>query len=251
MTIAGAIQVLEEIADRQPVGVSELSRRLGLSKSSVQRCVVALEQVGWLVADDTNGKRRWSVGPRARRVGVLAPAPELRTLALPAMRDLYEEVEENVHLTVREGGFMVLIDVLESRSAVRVVHRVGERAPLYASSAGKAVLASLPQTEVASMLPGNLPRYTERTIKSGAELVRELAAVRQRGYAVNLGEFRADVATVSAPVLGTLQQPLGAISISMPSAATSEAELHRFGKQVLDVTSRASLSRWPPPLEHP
>lgn len=251
MTIARAIRVLEEIADRQPVGVSELSRRLGLSKSSVQRCVLGLEEVGWLLADDKNGKRRWSVGPRARRVGVLAPAPEIRALAIPAMRDLYEKVQENVHLAVREGGFMVVIDLLESRSAVRVVHQVGERAPLYASSAGKAVLSVLPQSEVMGMLPGNLPTYTERTIKRGAELMRQLAVVRQRGYAINLGEFRADVATVSAPVLDTAQQPLGAISISMPSVATNETELHRFGKLVLDAASGASLSRWPPPLEKP
>ncbi|MGH7748260.1 MAG: IclR family transcriptional regulator, partial [Candidatus Dormibacteria bacterium] len=151
-----ALHVLEAVADRQPVGVSELSRRLAISKTTIQRSLQTLAKAGWI---EPAGESRtaWSLSIRPLVVGGRADWPRgLRSIAIPVMEELRRQVEETIHLMVRDKNTVVLIERLDGIRPVRVFNPLGSRAQIHRTSSGKAVLAHLPADEYAAYMARRL-----------------------------------------------------------------------------------------------
>lgn len=234
-SVTNALRVLEEVALRQPIGVGELSRRLGMPKTSVQRALVTLHDAGWLRPGGTE-LRRWYLTGKALSVGRhSSPELGLREAALPTMNRLRDQTGETIHLSVRDGDGMFLVERVDSPNAVRTFNPLGANAPLHASASGKAVLALLPDTELERLLEVGLERYTPATTVAPGELRAELAAIRERGYAVNFGEWRADVTGVGRAIADVDGQPYAAVNVSAPASRTSEEDINRYGKLVINA----------------
>jgi IclR family acetate operon transcriptional repressor len=240
--VRNAFAVLEAVAEQQPVGVSDLARGLGLPKSTVQRAVNVLRELGWIRPSDGGFQTKWVLTTRALTVGgSVARNTDLRAAALPAMQRLAQQTGETIHLTIPDGRVMVLIDKIESDHAVRDVSWIGGRAPIHASASGKAVLAALPAAEVDAIFADRLERYTERTITEKRSLLAELEASRARGFAINTGEWRMDVAATGVALLDQNDRPVGALSISAPATRLSE-ELHdQHGELLKAVASQVTV----------
>ncbi|MEV4360597.1 IclR family transcriptional regulator [Nonomuraea sp. NPDC051941] len=221
--VINALRVLEEVAARQPAGVGELARVLGLPKSTVQRSLRTLHEAGW-IRPAAGEITRWQVTSKAFQVGRRTELG-LRDAAMPVMEQLRQRTGETIHLMVPEGDAVVLIERLETDKPLRIVLPLGIRLPLHASANGKAVLAhrSAPLPELAS--------YTDTTIVDPEALGAELAAVRARGYADNRGEWRSDIAAVAAAVLGP-DGPVASLSISTPASRMPEELRGEYGKLV-------------------
>jgi IclR family acetate operon transcriptional repressor len=132
-------------------------------------------------------------GLRLFELGQLVPA-QLRETALPFMADLYEATREVVSLAVLDGTDTVWIEQLSGRLAPPVPSRVGGRLPAHVTAAGKVLLAHSPWIEFP------LERHGPGTITDPERLRVELAAVRERGIAINREESRTGVLGVAAPV---------------------------------------------------
>jgi IclR family acetate operon transcriptional repressor len=221
--VINALRVLEEVAARQPAGVGELARGLGLPKSTVQRSLRTLHEAGWI--RPAGGEvTRWQVTSKALQVARRTELG-LRDAAMPVMEELRQRTGETIHLMVPEGDAVVLIERLETDKPLRIVLPLGIRLPLHASANGKAVLAHLART------PVELPAYTETTITDPVTLGAELAAVHTRGYADNRGEWRSDIAAVAAAVLGS-DGPIASLSISTPASRMPDELRAEYGKLV-------------------
>src|SRR3989442_67767 len=108
-SVTTALQVLESVAINQPIGLSALTRVLGLPKATVQRSLAPLAESGWIEQQADTG--RWQVGVRAFIVGSAVSARGgLRPAALPTLRDLGAEVGETVHLMIPTGREIVLVE---------------------------------------------------------------------------------------------------------------------------------------------
>src|SRR5579875_3040003 len=201
-----AFKVLEAVGDLQPVGVSELARHLGLAKSTVQRALLGLDGLSYVYR--TGEPARWSLTLRSFHLGSLASALSLLDIALPEMRHLLAMTQEAIHLNVLEGRDVVVIEKLDSMQAVRSYSERGEYAPAHASATGKAMLAASPEATVEQLLAEPLTRLTEHTIVDPDGFRAELARIRQRGYAINLGERRADVGAVAAVIRSADGRPV-------------------------------------------
>ncbi|MFC5720420.1 IclR family transcriptional regulator [Streptomyces gamaensis] len=227
--VLNALRTLEEIADRQPIGVAELARVLGLPKSSVQRTLVTLCAAGW-IRPTGEAVTRWAVTTKALRVGRRATGElGLRDVAMPVLEELRRRTDETVHLTVPEGGRVVLVERLETSQPVRIVLPLGQHLPLHASSNGKAVLAASPPEAVERFLAESLPRYTDTTITDPERLRAELAVIRARGWAANGGEWRSDVSAVAAAVVGRGGLPVAGISVNVPTSRMTSAARETYG----------------------
>ncbi|MEV0819632.1 IclR family transcriptional regulator [Nonomuraea rubra] len=221
--VINALRVLEEVADRQPIGVGELARGLGLPKSTVQRSLRTLHEAGWI--RPAGGEvTRWQVTSKALQVARRTELG-LRDAAVPVMEELRQATGETIHLMVPEGDAVVLIERLETDKPLRIVLPLGIRLPLHASANGKAVLAHLDRPF------GELPGYTATTITDPRALRAELDAVLRRGYADNRGEWRADIAAVAAAVLGPAG-PIASLSVSTPASRMTEELRAEYGKLV-------------------
>lgn len=238
--VLNTLRVLEEVASRQPIGVGELARVLDMPKSSVQRALVTLHTAGW-IRPAAGEVTRWVITTRALAVGGRASGDlDLRGAALPIMEDLRRHTEETIHLTVPEDGKMVLIERLETDKPVRTSMALGHALPLHASANGKAVLANSGPEVIRPLLADELPRYTDTTITDPDELRAELAAIRERGFAVNHGEWRSDVGSVAAAVMGGDEKPIASLSVNIPiSRLTQESEAD-FGAAVSEAASSLS-----------
>jgi len=233
------LAVCEALADHQPAGVRELARTLGLPVTTVQRALETLLEAGWAVRSE---KGAWALSSRCAAIGARAgTAGALRELAGPAMLRLQRVSDESVRLWAREGDRVLLVASLDSHQLVRYVSPpTGTTLPLHASASGKAILAFLPEREREAVLAGPLEKVTEATIVDRAELERNLAQVRERGYSETYHEARRDVGGVAAPVFDATGRPVAALSLALPMHRLTDEIVRTYGQHV--VTEAATLS---------
>jgi IclR family acetate operon transcriptional repressor len=236
-----ALKVMEEIAAHQPIGVSDLARLLGLSKTTTHRSLLTLAEAGWI---ETSGDRRalWRLSVRALTVGGRAVDSHggLRGIAVPVMEDLRRSTEETIHLHVRDRTHVVLIERLDGIKAVRVFNPVGGRASVFRTSSGKSMLSRLPENELAPYIE-ILRGRADLGAQDPDDFLAELEIARRRGFALNLGSNQPDVHAVGAAILDIDGQPVAAVTVSAPPERLSQAVCERIGPLVVDAARRISV----------
>lgn len=238
--VLNCFRVLEAVAEHQPVGPSQLTRLLDMPRTTIYRCLQTLQAAGWLTPS-ADENPRWQVTTRAFLVARGSPEHGLRQTALPIMQRLRSATDESVYLTVREGRSAVVIERLDSTKPVRTFIDLYARAPLHAASNGKAILAHLPADEIATLVSGDLERYTANTVCDARELGKQLESIRQLGYAVNMSEWQPEVCGVGAPILDTNRRPIGGLSVSMPATRFRQADVEEYGQLVRSAAQEVGL----------
>ncbi|MEU7816890.1 IclR family transcriptional regulator [Pseudonocardia sp. NPDC049154] len=239
-TLVRGLRVLEAMADQAgPIGVGELSRLIDLPKSTVQRLLRTLHQEGWaqMTADPVT---RWRLSPRMlalARQG--APSRNLREVAQPHIQALGQRTGETIHLSVPDGDVrLVLIDRVDSVHPVRTFNAIGASTALHASSSGKAFLAMLPDAEIEQILARPLEQVMPNTSVDPRHLMHQILETRDRGYAVNISENRANVCAIGAAFADASGRPVGAVAISMPDIRFEPSRVSEWGGWVRE-TARA------------
>jgi IclR family acetate operon transcriptional repressor len=221
-----AAQLLIEVArHRDPVSFTELTAVSGLAKSTTSRLLTALERNG-LVRRDESG--RFSPGEvflsYAWRGGAEA---DLVSVAQPTLTLLGDQTGETVNLGVpRDGGLVEQIVQVDSKYLIGGTNWVGLTVPLHCAALGKVLLAF----GAAELPKGRLEQRTSRTITSRVALAAELAAVRERGYAVTFEELEPGLVAVAAPVFvgSTVAHGptvVAALSVSGPASRLAGSQL--------------------------
>lgn len=197
------IDVLLLFNERQPVlSASEVSRQLGMPRSTTYRYLQTLRSYGFIEDDEAHGGIR--LGPRVFQLARVArQGLGLSEVALPAMRRLAAQTGEAVLLTRRSGTQVVCVERVESEHPVRLSYERGHVLPLHAGASAKVILAFTPPAEVDGLLArvGPLPRFTDRTVTDPSTLREQLAEIRGAGYAVSHGEVDEGVLGIAAPIL--------------------------------------------------
>lgn len=239
-TLVRGLRVLEAMADQEgPVGVGELSRSIDLPKSTVQRLLRTLHQEGWaqMTADPVT---RWRLSPRMlalARQG--APSRNLREVAQRHIAALGERTGETIHLSVPDGDVrLVLIDRVDSVYPVRTFNAIGASTALHASASGKAFLSLLPDEVIEPILARPLEQVMPNTSVDPRHLMHQILEARDRGYAVNIAENRANVCAIGAAVADTSGRPVAAVAISMPDMRFEPSRVPEWGAWVRE-TARA------------
>lgn len=221
--------------DDGALGVSELSRRTGLPKSTVHRLVRALTEHGLLDRAGTSVR----LGLRLFELGQLVPLQrDLRAAALPIMTDLRDATHQIIHLAVLDGTQVVYLEILRSPDAPAMPSRVGGRLPAHATGVGKAMLAFSRPELVDAVIAAGLPRLSRRTIVLPRLFRQELETIRDMGCAFDREESSDGVVCAASPVFGPDDEVVGALSISGWSARMN---LERMAPAVR--TAALALSR--------
>jgi IclR family acetate operon transcriptional repressor len=219
-------ETLYALAER-PEGASirAIAQDTGNSRSSTHRILQYLARSGY-VDQTTNGG--YVVGSRllslaARVFGVVPVIQVARSI----MRTLVDGVGETCYLATfsRKENFCTYVQRLESDHLVRHVQQLGVRIPLHAGAVGKAILAEIPDFDLASL---DMVAFTPRTITSPRAMRTELKSVLKNGYAVSIEERVIGVAGVAAPVKSgdTL---VGALTVSIPMSRVPKKGLDGIG----------------------
>jgi IclR family transcriptional regulator, KDG regulon repressor len=226
--------------DRPEIGVREVARMTGLTTSTVGRLMTAMKERG--ILSQNQNSRGYALGMRLLTwTGVYLTALDIRTIAQPIMAELQQSTQETISLYVLDGSDRVCVERLESPQNVRIIARLGRRLPLYAGSAGKAMLAFLPEQKIKEIVESsNLAPFTARTITDPTLLLQELDKVRQRGYAVSHGEWTQDASGVAAPVFGPNRDVIGALTISGPTQRFTRDTIEKYAREVVNYAHEIS-----------
>ena len=216
-----ALQLLSCYTEKEEMGVTELSKKLGLHKNNVFRILATLEFRGYIEQNKkTEGYR---LGPKIFELGLIFKYQMgLIKHAKPIMEEIVKRHNETVYLGVLRDIYAIYIDNVETTHTVRVVSRVGSQIPAYASAIGKVQLAYLPTDELERLLRDRkLKAYTEKTI-TDKNLLMELKKVAEEGYALDNEEFEDDVKCVAAPIRDYTRWVVAGLSISGPAFRMNE-----------------------------
>jgi IclR family KDG regulon transcriptional repressor len=203
----------EESLDTGGLGVTRISELLGREKSQVSRALKALNEYGLVERTKDNGYR---LGWRLYALAQLAGERRLLETAAPIMRRLAASLGERVHLSVRQGTETLTVLSESSGRSVQTTGWAGRMTPAYCTSAGRALLLDWDEEEIlAAFEPVQFVALGPRTVGSPAELVRAIAADRDRGYTVVDEEFEPDLIGVAVPI----RDPSGAIVAALNASA--------------------------------
>lgn len=208
-----ALTLLVALRERGRLGVSEAAADLGVAPSTAHRLLNTLVARGFATQGPA---RQYYVGPQT---GVASGGLDTTVLlhhVRPHLERLHEHINETVHLAIRTGTDIRLLDGIESTRPLRVGLRVGSRMPAYATSSGKAMLANMPWADVQALHPDGLPHWPTAKAQNLTDLRQELDAVRQRGYGTNEAETEEGVFVVGAGILDANARPIAAITIAVP-----------------------------------
>jgi len=213
-TVVKAFRVLELLVQADgPMSVTRLAADTGLQKSNVHRLLNTLLQLGYVRQSESSlyepSLRAWEMGQR------VYSRLSIASVARPILRRLVEHTGESAHLAMFDRIEIVYIDRVETANPVRAYTVIGGRAPSYCTASGKALLAWQP-AETVRAVAGTIRKLTPETITDHAGLAKELALVRSQGYAINMGEFRDNVAGLAAPVRLGNGEVIAAAGISGP-----------------------------------
>ena len=242
-SVLKALEILETFSVKEPLlGVADISRRLRMPTSTVQRLLATLETKAYVEQDPTTQKFRLGVAS-ARLANTAIGNRDVRTVALPIMRRLRDETNETVHLNVRHGYYRLMIECLESFQELRVSNILAQ-SPLYAGASARVLLAALSDDEITAYLSvEQLSRLTPQTLQSTDQLWEQIRETRRLGYARSYGERIPGVVSFSAPVRDVRGEVIASLSLTVPSVRFEPSAEPRFVAQLLSAARAVSQTR--------
>ena len=230
-SVSRAADILRCFEGRGELGLSEISRLVGLHKSTAAGIVNTLREERLLEQNEATGKLR--LGIELLRLSANIKL-DLKAVCAPHLEELLRDTGETVCLAVRDGDAVVYVEKKESPHAMRICTRIGERMPMHCTAVGKAMLAFLDEGDRERFLQtAELTRYTYNTITDRDILRDRLRRIRAAGYATDAEEWEYGLVCVAVPLLGADRRPVGGLSVSGPSI--------RMTEQILDQSVRALL----------
>jgi DNA-binding IclR family transcriptional regulator len=206
-----ALEIIKLIVrEKKPLGVTEISRALAISKSTTFGILKSLEEEGFVLKIDSTkkymtGKELFELSKSVLR------ATDLTSIARPFLEKLVELVDESVFLGTRENDLVEVLDVVTPEKELKISSPVGARFAITAGVIGKIFLSPLENEEIRDFLAKHeLPRYTENSITDLAHFLEDIEKTRVRGYAVDFEEYLKGMRAVGTLIYSGLF-PVGAI----------------------------------------
>jgi len=222
------------------IGISQIASELGMNKSTVARVIYSLEHQGMLAKSTSSRKYRLG-GMVLELAGALIAKMDLRSIALPYMRELHNKTNETISIYVLEHDYRVCIERIESSLGARHVITIGDRGPLHAGASGKILLAFLPRERRDELLAElRLVSFTPHTITDKEKLRRELEEIRHRGVAVSIEERFELCASVSAPIRNYMGDVVAALSVSTLASRLTPDKVSEYSTLVKDAALKIS-----------
>lgn len=226
--------------DKSHFKISDLARELQLDRSTTYRILLSLEKCGLVEKDNKTGE--YSLGVVAFEIGnTYLRQMDFIQISKPIMTELALKVQETVHLAVLSSTEIIYLDKVDSPRTLGVMSKIGQRAPLYCTALGKALLAFQSEEEVSRIIDEiELKPYTLNTITSKQKLLEELQRIREQGYSFDEKEIEEDIECIAAPIRNHLGEAIAAISISGPKKKIKTPIEKEFVREVKEAADSIS-----------
>jgi len=219
--IARAADILRALEGSDGLSLGQLSKQVGLPKSTVQRIVAALDSENLVVSAFTAGRLR--LGPALVRIAHSIRFP-IAEIAHPFLQELSQSTGETVDLSILDGDKAVFLDQIPGSHRLRAVSAVGVSFPLHCTANGKSMLASLGAEELNRLKKKiGLRAFTQNSIRSWGRLEEELRTIRETGIAYDREEHSMGISAVGTAIIG-FEGEIAAVTIPTPTVRFVEEE---------------------------
>jgi len=212
-SLARGLLVIQAFSQQKlQLSISQLSKRTGLSRASVRRCLYTLSKLGFAGTDDS---RNFYLRPRVLSLGhaYLSSMP-LATAAQPILEHLSQILHESCSIALLDDIEIVYVARANVTRIMAIDLGVGTRLPAFCTSMGRVLLANLPADQLESLLPRiEFTRYTDRTVTSIERLRQALTTVRREGYAIIDQELEVGLRSMAVPVQNPSGRVVAAINV--------------------------------------
>jgi DNA-binding IclR family transcriptional regulator len=238
-TLVRGLKILELIAGgANRLSVREIAEKVGLPRTIVHRMITTLEREHYLQRNlEPQGYRLttklWSLGCAA------VQGLEIKDIGRGPLEELASKTHELIALAVLDGDDVVYVDKVDCPQTVRAFIPVGGRAPAYGISTGKVILAYRSDEEIAR-IAASMKKFTPKTVTGLMPFKKHLAEIRERGYAVNWGEWKEDVGGVASGIHDRDGHVIASIGATIPIHRLTKETAARLGK--LTIKAAAAIS---------
>jgi IclR family transcriptional regulator, KDG regulon repressor len=228
-TVERAIRVLKAftVQDHE-LSLADLHRKLGLSKSSLQRVLSTLVHNGLLDKDDK--RKTYQLGIELYFLGQLVEKnSNLLSVSRPFMEKLRDELGESVQLAIIHQNERKCIGYIPGNHELMTITYVGQTSPLYAGASAKILMANLPEDELSRVLNElEIIKITDDTIDNIEDLRTELEKIKKQGYAVSFGERVKGAFSLGAPIRNRFEEVVAGISLTIPSVRVDQGKIDDY-----------------------
>jgi len=234
-SVKKAFEILKLISSKkQSMGISEIARELRIAKSTVHGMTSALEESGAIRRDPAT--KTYTLGFTLFELGRLAYSKiDLTDIARPVMNELVETTQVSAFLGVLNWDHVTIIDMVEPRTELKITSPIGTTIPLLAGAAGKVFLAMMDEEQAVKLIRSTgLIRYTPRSITDPETYIREIRAVKDRGFALDDEEYLLGVRAAAAPIQG-IDQSISAIWAVGFKASLDEEKMSTLAERTRDA----------------
>jgi DNA-binding IclR family transcriptional regulator len=235
-----ALSILETVSQRDGgMTNSEISRKLGIPKSTASYILRTLETNGYLRRDQAN---KYRLGLKVISLSHRALSGlDITEVAMPVLRSLAERYKITAHLAILDQGEVVYIEKADAPGFIKMDTWVGRRLPLHSTSVGKALMSHLPEEEIKAIIKEHgLRKITPKTITTIHEFLRELERVRTRGFAVDDEENNLGVRCVAAPIFNRFGNVEAALGVSGAISQMEKSNVSKMAVVLIEAAQRIS-----------
>jgi len=240
-SVERTLSILEVLSDyKEGLGLTEISERVDLHKSTVYRLLNTLIYKEYVVQNKETNKylitlKLFELGnKKVEGMDMLSASKQYTKM-------LMESLNEVVHLVARENNNIVYIDKVEANNTIRMASTIGKRSPMYCTSVGKAMLSLLDEEEVKRVWDNSIiEKRTEKTITDYQQFKKELKLIRERGYAIDDEENEEGVRCVGVAIQDRFGKVVGAVSISGPTIRVTPDKVESIAHEVIKYANKIS-----------
>ena len=215
-SIQKASMILDLLAEAQrPLSLTEIAQATGWAKSTVYGLLCSMRSVGFVEQSPETG--RYGLGVRLFEYGsAVQSTRNILTLSREPMRALVEASNESAALSMLDRGEVLILGHAEPDSSFHIVSETGRHLPSFCTAQGKVLLSELPAAGARRIFDAHVQSYTPHTATAFEQLDAELRTVREKGFAIENGEFKVGIRGIAAPIrehTGEIRYAIGLIGM--------------------------------------
>jgi DNA-binding IclR family transcriptional regulator len=238
-SVARALNIIEALSRDEEMGITDLSRELGLNKATIYRLITTLRLQGYV--EQAKGDKYkltfklFELGSKiVNRLGI-------RKIAYPYLEELAAITKETVNLGALQENNVCYIDRIESREPLRLGLDIGSRFPAHCTALGRVVLAHLDPAEMNNYLlkaerDGQIQDYTSDSLTDIELIKKELLIVRKQGYAIESEQYFPGIRCVACPIFNHTGKVVAAVSVAGPTVRVTD----EFVREVIPLLKKSA-----------
>ncbi len=234
-----AFEIIRCFVDNEELGVTEISKKLYIHKSTTFGLISTLSANGILEKNNNTGKYR--LGLELYRLGTKVNMT-LKNLTFPYLEEVANKYQETANLVILKDISVMYLEKVEGSHSMRISTLVGGEKPIYCTAVGKAILAFSNEKDIEKTIKKlEFNKYTPNTILDQASLRKSLEEIRTKGYAEDCEEMEVGLRCIATPIFNQYKVPFAAISVSGPTTRMNNSLSTEIASVLIEFANEISV----------